>query len=161
MFKFSASLSKSHWLFFTLLVRIVVASSSSAAAAPQLVALAFLDGLVFLTGVPLAWGYDKTCIDYLAFVQYKSKSAKIFVKLAKQEVECAGLGKGVLESPHCLLVGNIIHTVYVKEVPETYPVLYEVLYLLVARSVQTLQEHHFHHENRGYLGFFSLYCAVI
>ena len=61
----------------------------SAFGIPKVVTVAFLDLLVLLFGVALAWSLGKRGIDYLALIEGQAFVIELCAELVEQKVECA------------------------------------------------------------------------
>ena len=110
---------------------------------PKVVAVAFLDLLVLLLCVALAWRLDKRGIDYLALVERQSFVVKFCMELVEQEVESTCLAEPVSAEPDGLLIRYFCNCLNSEKLAEVGTVNYLILYLVVPQTIITLQKYDF------------------
>lgn len=110
---------------------------------PKVVAVAFLDLLVLLLCVALAWCLDKRGIDYLALVERQSFVVKFCMELVEQEVESTCLAEPVSAEPDGLLIRYFCNCLNSEKLAEVGTVNYLILYLVVPQTIITLQKYDF------------------
>ncbi len=114
------------YILVALLVGIVI---------PQLITSSLFYLLIFITGVTLARGNNKTGINDATLIELQTLTFHETMKFRKKLVINACICQEFAILPHRLLVRNIVNTFYTKKLAETRTVNYLILYLMVTQTI--------------------------
>ena len=116
----------------------------------QLITRSLFYLLIFITGVTLARGNNKTGINDATLIELQTLTFHETMKFRKKLVINACICQEFAILPHRLLVRNIVNTFYTKKLAETRTVNYLILYLMVTQTIITLKKQDLEHQHTVY-----------
>ena len=137
------------YILVALLVGIVI---------PQLITRSLFYLLIFITGVTLARGNNKTGINDATSLNCRPLSTNY--EIPKKACHKRLYLSGVRDIPHRLLVRNIINTFNTKKLAETRTVNYLILYLMVTQTIITLKKQDLNISTQSIGGRPHYFCAL-